>query len=89
MPDDPNRLPSRWEALTPLGRLIYLGGAAARAGADVLDGALQRAATIVHASHQAFLDGRDGGAHTPRIEEAHVVREQPRGAGGEGASPSP
>ena len=75
---DPQRVPSRWANLTPLGRLIYLGGAAARASAEVLDAGLHRAARIVSDSQRAFLEGRDGTADAPRIEDAHVVREERR-----------
>jgi hypothetical protein len=70
---DRDRLPARWEDLSPLGRLVFLGGAAARVGAEALDGALRRAAGIVSDSQRAFREGRDGS-----VEDAHVVREERR-----------
>lgn len=74
MPEqDPERLPARWERLTPLGRLVFLGGAAARVGAEVLDTALRRAAGIVADTQRAFLEGRDDA-----VEDAQVVREERR-----------
>ena len=74
MPEqDRSRIPTRWEDLTPLGRLVYLGGAAARVGAEALDGVLKRAAGIVTDSQRAFREGREGA-----VEDAQIVREERR-----------
>lgn len=56
----PERLPPRWEDLTPLGRLVVTAGALVRGAASVADATMDRAARIAADSAQAFREGRDG-----------------------------
>lgn len=66
----PRHLPSRWEDLTPLGRLVVTVGAVGRVTATVLERGVDRAAQIVADSQRAFREGRDA-----VVDDATVVRE--------------
>lgn len=57
--------------LNLLGKLVYVGGAAARAVTEGVDRAIGHVADIVAESERAFREGAD-----PNIEDAKIIDER-------------
>ena len=74
-PDRFERWAARYERASWLGRAAMLGGGAVRATANAIDRALDRSASVVAASEDAFRKEVD-----PNIVEAKILeeREEPR-----------
>ncbi len=60
-----------FEQLNMLGRLVCLGGLAARLTTGVIGAATRRAADICTDAGKAFREGRD-----PNIEDARILEEE-------------
>lgn len=63
----------RFEDLSPLGRIVFLGGAAARGATRLLDTAIERAADLYVDAEKAFKQGLD-----PNVEDAKILDEEQR-----------
>ena len=72
-PEGPERWADRYEQAGPLERLGLLGGAAVRVTANVIDRALDRAASTVAEAEAAFRKEID-----PNISEAKILEERKR-----------
>ena len=57
--------------LNLLGKLVYVGGAAARAVTEGVDRAIGHVADIVAESERAFREGAD-----PNVEDAKIIEER-------------
>ena len=68
-PGTPARQP---EDLTPLGRVVFGAGFAARLAALGFDALVDRLADTYVRSERAFREGRDG------VDDAHIVQERRR-----------
>lgn len=60
----------RYEKLNLLGKAVFLGGAAVRMTANLIDTVIERAADVIVESERAFKQGRD-----PNVEDAKVLEE--------------
>lgn len=69
----PDRLPYRYDDLTPLGKAVHAAGATARGAGTLLERLLARAADLYVETERAFKEGRDG-----PVDDAEVVRERRR-----------
>lgn len=67
---DRNRNRPRFDQLNWFGKAMYLGGTAVRLSANLIDGAVDRAAKIAADSKRAFERELD-----PNIEDAHILEE--------------
>ena len=61
----------RFDELNLLGKAVFLGGAAVRATAGLIDMAVERAVDVVLESEKAFKQGLD-----PNIEDAKILEER-------------
>lgn len=68
--NQPERRIERFEDLTLLGKTVFLGGAAARLTANLIDRLIDRTAGIVVEAEKAFKQGLD-----PNVEDAKVLDE--------------
>lgn len=71
--DDHSERPPFYE-LNWLGKAVYLGGAAVRASANLVDKTARRIEAIADESREAFQREVD-----PNIEDAKIIEERPRG----------
>ena len=60
--------------LNPLGKTIFLTGAAVRGAGTLLERAIDRAAEVAVETERAFREGRD-----PNIDDANVLDEKEDG----------
>lgn len=60
-----------FERLNLLGKAVFLSGAAARLAANLIEGAVDRAADIVLEAERAFRQGRD-----PNVDDAKILEER-------------
>ncbi len=60
-----------YERLNLLGKAVFLSGAAARLAANLIEGAVDRAADIVLEAERAFRQGRD-----PNVDDAKILEER-------------
>lgn len=62
-----------YERLNLLGKAVFLGGAAVRMAADLIDTAVSRAADIYVDAEKAFKQG-----YKSNVEDAKILEEGPR-----------
>ena len=67
---DTNERLVEFERLNPLGKAVFMGGAAVRFAADVIEVAVNRAAIVYVEAERAFRQGYDA-----NVEDAKVVDE--------------
>lgn len=60
-----------FERLNLLGKTVFLSGAAVRLAAELVEKAIDQAATIVSDVERAYNQGRD-----PNVEEARILEER-------------
>ncbi|MEX1055793.1 MAG: hypothetical protein WED81_07170, partial [Rhodothermales bacterium] len=68
---DTNERLVEFDRLNPLGKAVYMGGAAVRFAADLIEVAVNRAATIYVEAEKAFKQGYDAD-----VEDAKVIDEE-------------
>lgn len=68
--NEPERRIERFEDLTLLGKTVFLGGAAVRLTANLIDRMVERTVDIVIEAEKAFKQGLD-----PNVEDAKVLEE--------------
>ena len=69
MPDSEKRI-VEYERLNPLGKAVFLGGAAARLLGQSIEFVLERAVDVVVEAEKAFKEGLD-----PNVEDAKIIEE--------------
>lgn len=60
-----------FERLNLLGKTVFLSGAAVRLASELVEKAIDQAATIVSDVERAYKQGRD-----PNVEEARILEER-------------
>lgn len=70
MSDSNDRRIIEFERLNPLGKAVFLTGAAVRTTASLIDKTLERAADILIEAERAFKEGRD-----PNVDDAKILEE--------------
>ena len=60
-----------YDRLNLLGKAVFLGGAAVRVAADLIDTAVSRAADIYVEAEKAFKQG-----YNPDVEDAKILEEE-------------
>ena len=70
MSDSNDRRIIEFERLNPLGKAVFLTGAAVRTTASLIDKTLERAADILIETERAFKEGRD-----PNVDDAKILEE--------------
>lgn len=75
---DKDRPDIEFSRLNVLGKLVYVGGAAARVVSGGIDRVLNHVADVVVETEKAFKEGRDENIEDARILEERKERGEPR-----------
>jgi hypothetical protein len=67
---DPERRIVQYQDLNLLGKAVFIGGAAARLAADLIDVAVDKAVDLAIETEKAFRHGLD-----PNVEDAKILEE--------------